>query len=225
MKKIYEGKTKSIFEQEPNKLVMYFKDDVTGTGDTVDPGGNDVVGEMPDKGKSSLNLSVYFFEILKQKGIPTHYEKAYIEAGYMVVNKSEPLSLEVICRLKAYGSFLRRYPFFTEGKKLDNLNYLIEFTVKDDEREDPLINDEALIKLGVMKEEELTSVKETTREVAKIIEKELRQKNLDLIDLKLEFGRVNDKIVVIDEISGDCMRVFGEDKSQLSQTELAKLMG
>ncbi|UMZ73053.1 phosphoribosylaminoimidazolesuccinocarboxamide synthase [Natranaerofaba carboxydovora] len=223
MEKIYEGKTKRVFLNEQNNLVLYFKDDVTGTGDTIDPGGNEVVGEIEDKGLSSLAVSKYFFDILHSHDIPTHYIDASLEDGTMEAKRSEPLGLEVICRIKAYGSFLRRYPHFTEGKILETLDYLVEITVKDDERGDPLINDEALTSLGVLTEEEVNSIKNITKSVAKIIEKDLKEKGLDMIDLKLEFGRVDDKIVVIDEISGDCMRVFEGDRS-LTQKELAKYL-
>ncbi|ACB84438.1 phosphoribosylaminoimidazolesuccinocarboxamide synthase [Natranaerobius thermophilus] len=224
MKQIYEGKTKKVFLNEKGNLVLYFKDEVTGTGEDIDPGGNEVVGEIPEKGLSSLAVTKYFFDMLKEKGIPTHFIDASPEEGYMEVQQCEALGLEVICRVKAYGSFLRRYPEFTQNKELEHLNYLVEVTVKDDERGDPLINDEALIKLGILNNEELDSMKEITKSVAKIIETELNDKGLDLIDFKLEFGRVKDgKIIIIDEISGDSMRVFKDDKT-VTQKELVEYL-
>ena len=137
MKKIREGKTKTLYEAEGGNILLHFKDDVTGTGDVIDPGANAVIGKVEGKGNASLKLSQYFFEKLEQEGILTHYVKADIAENKMLVRKAEPFGegLEFICRLKATGSFMRRYgKYAQEGQPLD---YLVEITLKDDDRGDP----------------------------------------------------------------------------------------
>jgi len=131
------------------------------------------------------------------------------------------LGIEVICRLKSYGSFVRRYPQRTT--QYQDLNYLVEITVKDDERGDPLINDEALLTLGILDEGQLDYLKTTTKSVGRILESTLAGKGLTLIDFKLEFGLDQGEVTIIDEISGDSMRVMKDDKS-LSQMDLAELL-
>ncbi|HHX86919.1 MAG TPA: phosphoribosylaminoimidazolesuccinocarboxamide synthase, partial [Firmicutes bacterium] len=159
------------------------------------------------------------FEMLERAGIPTHYLKADLAANTMLVKRAETFGqgLEFICRLKAAGSFVRRYGrYVREGQSLD---YLVEITLKDDQRGDPLINEQALIQLQLISPEEITRAVELTRQVTGLVQQECRRVGLELIDIKLEFGRIDRQIAVIDEISGDNMRVrkHGEalDQKQL----------
>ena len=211
MKKIYEGKTKDVFELANETIhLMLFKDDVTGTEEGIDPGANQVIGRLEDKGFSSLKITEHFFTLLKEHDVPTHFIEANLQERTMKVYKAENFGFEVICRLFAYGSFIRRYPHLVEN--MHPLNYLVEITIKDDEVGDPLINDEALCMLKVLDESELESVKKITKSAASVIEKELKYKGLDLIDFKIEFGKINGEIAIIDEISGDGMRVMKDGK-------------
>ena len=89
MKLIREGKTKTVFETEDGNFLLRFKDDVTGSGDVVDPGANEVIGKIEGKGNASLKLSKYFFAILKSRGIRTHYIEADLEANTMLVKRAE----------------------------------------------------------------------------------------------------------------------------------------
>lgn len=219
MKKIYDGKTKQVFERDDGLLVLFFKDDVTGTGEEIDPGGNEVVGTLEGKGLSSLKLTNYFFKLLKENNIPTHFVSADLEEKTMVVKKAHTYGLEIICRQFAYGSFVRRYPEF--ATKMQPLNFLVEVTVKNDETGDPLINDEALLTLEILDSEELKQITIATKKAANLIAKNLKEKGLELIDLKFEFGKTDDNVVIIDEISGDSMRVSQNNKI-LSQTELSQ---
>ena len=114
--------------------------------------------------------------------------------------------LEVICRYRAYGSFMRRYGKYAQESQ--PLDALVEITLKDDERGDPLINDEALVQLGLMNPDELEYIKNLTRRIAGIIRDDLMRHGLELVDIKFEFGRIEGEIVLIDDISGDNMRVF-----------------
>lgn len=223
MKIIREGKTKTVFEAGDGNFLLRFKDDVTGTGDVVDPGANTVIGKIEGKGNASLTLSKYFFDILKAKGIKTHYIDVDLKANTMLVKRAETFGdgLEFICRLKAAGSFVRRYgKYVKEGRPLD---YLVEITLKDDAAGDPLINEESLVKLGLMTNEEVEETVNLTKKITKIVEHECQRFGLKLVDIKFEFGRVEGKIAVIDEISGDNMRVLKNGKI-VFQKELCEII-
>lgn len=214
-KMIASGKTKDVFLQQNGRLRLYFKDSVTGRGGKIDPGANEVLGEVKGKGNASLQLSTYFFNLLQAAGLPTHFLKAFPEKNSMLVKQARSFSLEVICREKAYGSFIRRYgSYVQEGVPLPSL---VEFTLKDDARGDPLITEDALTALKILTPEAVHQLKETTRRATALIKEDLAGKGLDLLDIKLEFGEVEGKIVIIDEISGDTMRVEKEGKILTSQ--------
>lgn len=225
MKKVYEGKTKTVYELEDGNYLLQFKDDVTGEGDIIDPGANTVIGKVEGKGNASLRMSKYFFEILQTAGVPTHYVDADLENNTMVVRKAECFGagLEFVCRLKATGSFVRRYgKYAQEGQPLD---YLVEITLKDDLRGDPLVNDETLMQLKLMTAEEIQEVKAYTKQITRIIKEKYDELGLELIDIKLEFGRVDGKIAVIDEISGDNMRVKEDGRVLLQKKLCEKVCG
>ena len=120
--------------------------------------------------------------------------------------------VEVICRYRAVGSFLRRYGMYAEeGQPLDAY---VEVTLKDDLRNDPLITDEGLEMLGIMTKEEYKILTDLTRKIAKVVKDELAKKNIELYDIKFEFGRVGEDkhIALIDEISGGNMRAYKNGK-------------
>lgn len=223
MKTLYEGKTKTVFEAEDGNVLLKFKDDVTGEGDVIDPGANSIIGKVEGKGNASLRLSRHFFELLKKEGIPSHYIKSDTEENTMLVKKAVTFGygLEFICRRKAAGSFVRRYGrYIKEGTPLD---YLVEITLKDDERGDPLVNGDSLRQLGLMTAEEIEFAAGLTKNITRLVEKELGRFGLEFIDIKFEFGRVDGKIVVIDEVSGDNMRVK-KDGRGIDQKELCAII-
>jgi len=225
VKKVYDGKTKTVYELEDGNYLLQFKDDVTGEGDVIDPGANTVIGKVEGKGNASLRMSKYFFELLQEAGIPSHYVGADLENNTMVVRKAECFGagLEFVCRLKATGSFVRRYgKYAQEGQLLD---YLVEITLKDDLRGDPLVNDETLVQLKLMTAEEIQEVKALTKQVTRIIKEKYDELGLEFIDIKLEFGRVDGKIALIDEISGDNMRVKEDGRVLLQKRLCEKVCG
>jgi phosphoribosylaminoimidazole-succinocarboxamide synthase len=125
----------------------------------------------------------------------------------MNVLAAEPFGrgLEVICRYRAAGSFIRRYgAYITAGAPLDAL---IEFTIKDDERGDPPATRSTLLALGILTDEEFTELTKQTRVICDLIRGELAGADLELVDIKLEFGRAAGQIVLIDELSAGNMRV------------------
>ena len=212
LEKIFEGKTKNVFAQGTEQILLQFKDDITGENGVPDPGGNKVVGQIAGKGNVSLQMSTYFFELLQKSDIPTHYVSSDLTKNTMLVKKAETFGagLEFICRLRAAGSFVRRYgQYVEEGQSLD---YLVEITIKDDQRGDPLINEESIVQLNLMTDSELKRAKSLTQKVTELIANVYVHQGLELVDLKLEFGRINGQIAVIDELSGDNMRVRREGK-------------
>lgn len=223
MKLIVSGKTKDVYELEDGIYVLKFKDDVTGEDGVFDPGANTVGLTIEGAGRAGLMLTKYFFELLHEKGIRTHYIDANIEENTMTVKKAEMFGdgLEVICRYRAVGSFLRRYGRYAkEGQKLDAF---VEVTLKDDERQDPPISEDALQMLGILTKEEYAKIKSLTKTVAEIVKEELAKKELELYDIKLEFGRIDGEIVLIDEISGGNMRAY-KNGEYVEPLELEKIL-
>jgi len=225
MKLIYTGKTKNVYLLEDGNYLLKFKDDMTGENGVFDPGSNTVGLTVEGAGRAGLRLTKMFFEILKDKGIPTHYIDADIDAATMTVKPAKLFGngLEVICRYRAVGSFLRRYgKYVEEGQPLDAF---VEVTLKDDARQDPPITEDALDMLGILSHDEYKVLKELTRKIAGIVKEELAKKGMELYDIKFEFGRIGEdnQIVLIDEISGGNMRAF-KDGKQVEPLELEKLM-
>lgn len=225
MKKVYQGKTKDVFDLENGNFLLKFKDDVTGVDGVFDPGANTVGLTMEGAGEAGLKLTKFFFEKINAAGIPTHYVDSNIAERTMTVLPATVFGegVEVICRYKAVGSFLRRYGKY--AKEAQDLDAYVEVTLKDDDRNDPLITDEALEMLGIMDRQEYAVLADMTRKIAKIVKDELAVKGLDLYDIKFEFGRIgaDRHIALIDEISGGNMRAY-KDGRYVEPLTLEKLM-
>lgn len=215
MKRIYQGKTKNVYAKDDGNIRLFFKDDMTGKDGVFDPGENQVGLTVDGSGRSGLAVSQYFFEHLEANGIATHYLAADLDEKTMDVKKATVFGqgLEVICRFRAFGSFIRRYGAYIESG--EPLASYVEVTIKDDERQDPVISEDALNLLGILKEDEYQIVKEKTIQISTLIKEELAAKGLDLYDIKLEFGRSAEtgEVILIDELSGGNMRVFNGDQS------------
>ena len=225
MRLVYTGKTKDVFALDDEHYLLKFKDDATGEDGVFDPGANSVGLTIEGAGKAGLRLTRYFFEKLNRLGIPTHYIAADIENATMTVKKATVFGegLEVICRYRAVGSFLRRYgKYVTEGEPLDGF---VEVTLKDDARNDPPITEDALEMLGILSKEEYKVIKSLTRKIAALVKEELARKDLELYDIKFEFGRIgaDRQIALIDEISGGNMRVY-QNGRRVEPLELERLM-
>lgn len=207
------GKTKNVYELDDGNYLLKFKDDVTGKDGKFDPGANSVGLTMEGAGLAGLKLSTHFFERLQQAGIPTHYVSSQLDQATMTVTPATPFGegLEIICRYRAVGSFLRRYgKYAKEGQPLDAF---VEVTLKDDERQDPPISQEALQMLGILTKEEYDVIKTLTVQISDLIKDELSQRDIELYDIKLEFGRNREgNIILIDEISGGNMRAYKKGK-------------
>ncbi len=223
MKMKYQGKTKDVYELEDGNYLLKFKDDVTGTDGVFDPGANSVGLSIEGMGQGGLRMTEYYFKKLQAANIPTHFISADIDKAEMIVLPASAFGkgLEIICRFRAVGSFMRRYKAYAEEGQL--LDAFVEVTIKDDECEDPPINKDALAMLGLLTNEEYETLKSLTQQISKIIKDDLGKKGLELYDIKLEFGRNNGNIILIDEISAGNMRVY-KDGNIVKPLELVKLV-
>jgi len=220
MKKLFEGKTKDLYLLDDSNYQLVFKDDMTGTDGVFDPGANTVGLTVEGAGLAGLAMSVYYFKLLEEKGFPTHFISS--STNTMTIKPATPFKggLEVICRYKALGSFIRRYGgIVQEGAPLDAL---IEMSLKDDNRGDPMINEDALEAIGILSPGEYNTLKKLMKDICELIKNDLACKDLELCDIKLEFGKdINGKIILVDEISGGNMRVTKNGKT-LPPLELSK---
>ncbi len=208
-KLVYTGKTKNVYALDNGNYELLFKDDCTGKDGVFDPGENTVGLTIDGVGDVNLRMSIYFFEKVNAAGIKTHYVSADLEKTTMEVLPAKAFGkgLEVICRHKAVGSFLRRYSDYIEEGA--DLPAYVETTFKNDEKGDPLVTKDGLICLGVMTAEQYDDIKEMTQKITKIVADDLLEKGLVLYDIKFEFGYDADgKVMLIDEIASGNMRVY-----------------
>ena len=208
-KLVYTGKTKDVFALENGNYLLKFKDDCTGKDGVFDPGENAVGLTIEGVGDVNLRMSVYFFEKINAAGIRTHFVSADLAKTTMEVLPAKVFGkgLEVICRYKAVGSFIRRYGEYVEEGA--DLPAYVEMTFKNDALGDPLVTKDGLVVLGVMSEAQYDAIKEETQKITKIVADDLKEKGLDLYDIKFEFGYDADgNVMLIDEIASGNMRVY-----------------
>ena len=213
MEKIYTGKTKDVFKLENGNCLLKFKDDCTGKDGVFDPGENAVGLTIDGVGDVNLRMSIYFFEKVNAAGIKTHYVNANLDDTTMEVLPAKVFGhgLEVICRHKAVGSFIRRYGDYIEDGA--DLPAYVEMTFKNDEKGDPLVIKDALVALGVMTDKQYDDIKEMTQKITQIVADDLKEKGLVLYDIKFEFGYDPDgNVMLIDEIASGNMRVYKDGK-------------
>ena len=212
-KLVYTGKTKNVFELDNGNYLLKFKDDCTGKDGVFDPGENSIGLTIDGVGDVNLRMSIYFFEKINQAGIKTHYVSADLENTTMEVLPAKVFGhgLEVICRHKGVGSFIRRYgEYIEEGA---DLPAYVETTFKNDEKGDPLVTKDALVVLGVMTDSQYEDIKSMTQRITQIVADDLKEKGLVLYDIKFEFGYDKDgNVLLIDEIASGNMRVYKDGK-------------
>jgi len=197
-----------VFENPDGTYTLKLKDDATGRDGVFDPGENTVGLSILGLGRASLRLSQYYFQKLTAAGVPNHFLGCDIEEVTMRVRPAKVFGkgVEFICRLVADGSFVRRYGAYVEPGA--DLGFFVEVTLKDDARGDPPITKEALGLLGILSPEDYETCSALARKIARLIAADLAEKGLSLHDIKFEFGRNGDEILLIDEVSGGCMRVY-----------------
>ena len=210
---LYRGKTKDVFALPNGNCLLKFKDDCTGKAGVFDPGENAVGLTIEGVGDVNLRMSIYFFEKINAAGIRTHYVSADLANTTMEVLPAKVFGkgLEVICRYKAVGSFFRRYSdYVQEGA---DLPAYVETTFKNDAKGDPLVTKDGLVDLGVMTAQQYDDLKAQTQAITKIVADDLKEKGLELYDIKFEFGYDADgNVMLIDEIASGNMRVYKDGK-------------
>ncbi|MBR6812700.1 MAG: phosphoribosylaminoimidazolesuccinocarboxamide synthase [Oscillospiraceae bacterium] len=223
MKEVYIGKTKNVYELDNGNYLLKFKDDVTGENGVFDPGSNSVGLSIDGAGDLNLRMTIYFFEKLNAMGVKTHYVSADLANTTMEVIPAKVFGhgLEVICRKRAVGSFIRRYgEYIEEGALLPDY---VETTFKNDEKGDPLVNQEALAALGVMTKKQYEDICDMTRKITNVVADDLKAKGIDLYDIKFEFGYDADgEVMLIDEIASGNMRAY-KDGEYLQPMALSEL--
>lgn len=195
---LYEGKAKKVFATEnPDYVIVSYKDDATAFNGLKK-------GTIAGKGVINNKMSNMMMSMLEKKGIPTHYVEQ-LDDRNTVVKKVQIVPLEVIIRNVAAGSFSKRYGV-PEGTLFTAPT--IEFSYKNDELGDPLINDYHALALKLATAEEIDAIKKMAFAVNDAMKEFFKELNIDLIDFKLEFGRFKGQIVLADEISPDTCRFW-----------------
>lgn len=213
--KLYEGKAKVLYEgDEPNTIVLHFKDDATA--------GNGVKkGQFEDKGYLNNIISADLLTRVA-KWVPNHFIKRLSDREQLV-KKVDIVPIEVIFRNKATGSFLKRMPF-TEGDDITADGYpLIEFCYKNDEYGDPIIGEGSILHFRWLSIKELIEVKQFTQDVNTLLTGLFAPSGIVVVDGKLEFGRDSDgNLILADEICPDTLRLWKFDEETGNHISLDK---
>lgn len=196
---LYEGKAKKVFStDDPSLVIVSYKDDATAFD-------GQKKGTVRGKGEVNNRMTNYLFKMLESRGVPTHFVEELSERDTLV-KKVSIVPLEVIIRNVSAGSFSKRYGV-EEGRVFKAPT--IEFSYKNDDLHDPLINDYHALALELATREEIDEITKTAFKINEILKEYFLSLNVKLIDFKLEFGRLPDgKIVLADEISPDTCRFW-----------------
>lgn len=199
LEQLYEGKAKKVYRtDDPNKVIVDYKDDATAFN-------GEKKGTIVGKGVVNNRLTNHFMKMLEGNGIPTHFVEE-ISDRETVVKKVEIIKLEVIIRNIAAGSFSKRFGV-KEGVVLKQPS--LEFSYKDDDLGDPLINTYHVLSLGIATKEEIETIEKMAFKVNELLKAYLLKFDVELVDFKLEFGKTSDgTIVLADEISPDTCRFW-----------------
>ena len=210
---LYEGKAKRVFStNHPDKVLVQFKNDATAFNALKH-------AEIEGKGSLNCQISAAIFEMLKNKGVPTHY-LGMKDDTWMLVQKVEIIPLEVVIRNIASGSLCKQTPL-KEGVVLTNP--LLDFYYKDDSLGDPLLTDSRVELLGLITRDQKEKIESLAFKVNKLLKQFFLKLNLQLVDFKLEMGVNNQgELLVADEISPDTCRLWDTLSNDPNQRRLDK---
>lgn len=195
---LYEGKAKKVFATDNADVVLVsYKDDATAFNGLKK-------GQIAGKGVINNRCTNLIFKMLEKHGIPTHYIEE-VSPTDTFVKKVQIVPLEVIVRNVAAGSFSKRYGV-EEGTPLKSTGF--EFSYKNDDLGDPMINDFYALSLGLATREEIKTIEDMAFKINDLLIEFFKKIGLDLIDFKLEFGRYKGQIILADEISPDTCRLW-----------------
>ena len=205
LEQIYEGKAKKVYATDDPKIVIVdYKDDATAFNGLKK-------GTIAGKGVVNNKVSNHFFRLLEKEGIPTHYVEQLSDRE-TAVRRVEILPVEVIVRNRAAGSFSKRMGV-AEGTTL--ACPILEYSYKNDELGDPLINDHHAVALGVVTYDELKRIYDMTAKINEVLTGLFDRMNITLVDFKIEFGRTSDgQIVLADEVSPDTCRLWDKTTNE-----------
>lgn len=214
---LYEGKAKKVFAtDDPALVIVSYKDDATALDGLKK-------GTIAGKGVINNKMSDFLFSLLEKHGVPTHFVKE-LNDREALVKKVSIVPLEVIIRNVSAGSFAKRYGV-EEGIVFKSPT--IEFSYKNDDLHDPLLNEYHALALNLATREEIDEIKAMAFKVNDILKEYFLSLNVKLIDFKLEFGRLADgKIVLADEISPDTCRFWdAQTNEKLDKDRFRRDMG
>ena len=199
---LYEGKAKKVYATDNSEILLVdYKDDATAFN-------GQKKGTIAGKGAINNRVTNYMMQLLEKQGVPTHFVEE-LSPRETLVKKVDIVPLEVIIRNISAGSFAKRYGV-EEGIVFDQPT--IEFSYKNDDLGDPLINSYHALALKLATKEEIEVIKEIAFKVNDVMKAFFKNLNVDLVDFKLEFGRLsNGKIVLADEISPDTCRFWDSE--------------
>lgn len=202
---LYEGKAKKIYATtDENTVVIHYKDDATAFN-------GEKKAQIDEKGKLNNEISSLIYDFLGKNGIKTHF-KEKLNSQEQLCERVEIIPLEVIVRNKIAGSMARRLNI-KEGTEIPNVIY--ELSYKDDDLNDPLINDHHAVAIGAANYEELEELYSITEKTNMLLKSLFEKCKIDLIDFKLEFGKDKDgNILLADEISPDTCRFWDVETGQ-----------
>jgi len=201
---LYEGKAKKVFlTDDANLVIQEFKDDATAFN-------NKKKGSIAEKGVVNNAISCKLFTLLESRGIRTHFVEKLSDRD-MLCRYLDIIKVEVVVRNIAAGSLVKRYGF-SEGTVLEMP--IVEFYLKDDDLDDPLMNEAHAVALGVATLEELAVLKSRAESINAVLREFFAARKLKLVDFKLEFGRHNNEILLGDEISPDTCRFWDLDTNE-----------
>ncbi len=201
---LYEGKAKKVFKTEDeNLLIVDYKDDATAFNGLKK-------GQILGKGAINNRMTNMILQYLEKNGVETHYVEELSDRE-TVVKKVSIVPLEVIVRNVAAGSFSKRFGV-EEGTLLKNP--IVEFSYKNDDLGDPMINNMQALAIGIATKEEIDFITDEALKINELLKEFFLKANIKLIDFKIEFGRYDGRVILADEISPDTCRLWDAETNE-----------
>jgi phosphoribosylaminoimidazole-succinocarboxamide synthase len=230
---LYAGKTKEVYQLPNGNILLQFTDKTTmNEKGEEDPGGNLVGKSVEGSGRACILMTQHFFKLFEAAGIPTHLERIDVADLQIEVKRAFPIGdnvcleegsgVEWIGRWIATGSFVNHYgKYIKDGHPF--AEPFVHATLKDDDRNDPYIDDYTLDRLGILTPDKYQILKDYTRVIAQIMKSEFEKLGCQLYDFKVEYGADQQgNLILIDEIGPGSARVFRNNK-KMSKVEIGSL--
>lgn len=199
--KLYDGKSKTLYATaEANEIIMHFRDDVIAADGSEK-------GKIKGKGAINNHVSIFLFKYLESYNVPTHFIKQE-SVSEMLVNKLEMIPVEVVMRNIAAGNLCERYGL-EKGSELTVP--VLEYYLKNDELKTPLMNEYHIYTMELATQSDLQFMAKQAIKINAVLKSLFQRRKILLVDLKLEFGKLGDKIALGDEISMDTCRLWDAD--------------